>query len=290
MDWLGCKLAAMFFRPYAVSRILLALLAGLSLTPWTSAQTPEQMTLAAVHFSGLQRYSPQQATQASQLNTGSTVTPAQIQAASDRLAQAGAFDKVAYQYTTSGSEITVEFQLVETSSLLPCSFVNFVWFSSDDLDRTLRARVPLYDGMIPQRGTTLRDAGDALQAMLRSNGISGSVEAVPTVSGSKVVGYAFRVNGVTVPVRNMRFPGASGIPDSELAGAAKFLMDSDYSAADVQLVESSTLLPMYRRRGYLQARFGAPQAAVATTKGSEYDIALTLPVTEGLQFSWDHSA
>ena len=159
-------------------------------------------------------------------------------------------------------------------------FVNFVWFSEEDLNRTLRARVPFYDGTIPQRGTTVQETADALQAMLHSNGISGKVEELPTVIGPKVVGYTFRVTGITTPVRSVHFPGASGIPESELAAGSKFIMDNDYSAADVGTVISSTLLPTYRRRGYLQAQFGAPQAAVAATKGAEYDIAVTLPVTK----------
>lgn len=279
----------MLFRRFALSRVRHALLVAVFFALPASAQTPEPMTLTAIHFRGLQRYTALQATQESQLSTGSSVTLAQIQAATDRLAQSGAFDKVTYDYTTSTSGITVNFQLTETRSPLPCSFINFVWFSNDEINRTLRARVPFYDVAIPQRGTTLRETTEALQIMLRSNGVNGTVEAVPTVSGPKVIGYAFRVNGVTLPVRTMHFPGASGISEPELAGAAKFLMDNDYSAADAQLVVSSTLLPLYHRHGYLQAEFGAPQAAVAGTKGAEYDIALTLPVTEGAQFSWDRS-
>jgi outer membrane protein assembly factor BamA len=280
----------MFFRLFAFSRIPLVCLAIILLGPCASAQTPGPVSLAAIHFSGLGRYTAQQVTQASQLKTGTTITPAQIQAATDRLAQSGAFDKVTYQYTTSDSGMTLEFQLTETKSLLPCLFVNFVWFSPEELDRTLRARVPLYDGMLPSRGTTVQETTDALQAMLQANGVNGKVEELPTVSGPKVAGYAFRVTGITTPVRTVHFPGASGVPESELAAASKFIMDNDYSATDVGTVVSSTLLPLYRRRGYLQAKLGTPQPAVASTKGTEYDIVVTLPVTEGVQFSWDHSA
>jgi outer membrane protein assembly factor BamA len=254
------------------------------------AQAPAQMSLTAIHFTGLERYTAQQATLASRLQAGSTVSIAQLQAASDRLAQTGAFDKVSFEYTTHGSEIAVDFQLTETKSVVPCFFENFVWFSTDELDRTLRARVPLYDGTIPQRGTTTREAADALQAMLHANGINGTVDGLPTVAGTKLVNYAYRVSGVELPVRSIHIPGASSISEAELVGAAKDLMDKDYSATDADYVASLTLLAIYHRRGYLQARFAPPQPTVAATKGSEYDIALTLPVTEGVQFSWNRAA
>jgi outer membrane protein assembly factor BamA len=282
----------MSFRPPAHSRSFATLLASLVFSWCVCAQTPAQLTLTAVNFTGLERYTVQQATIASQLRTGSAVTIAQIQSASDRLAQSGVFDKISFQYATRGSEIAVEFQVTETKSPLPCVFDNFVWFSTDEIDRTLRSRVPLYDGTVPERGTTNRETAEALQAMLHANGINATVDGLPTVVQGKVANFAYRASGVALPVRSIRFPGATGVSESELQEAAKELMDKDYSATDTQYVSSLTLLIIYHRHGYLQARFGQPQAAVTASKGSgtEYDIALTLPVSEGVQYSWDHAS
>jgi len=258
------------------------------------AQAPpaSQTSLTAIKFVGLDRYSEQQATLASQLKTGAPVTIAQLQSASDRLAQSGAFDKISYRYTTRGAELSVEFQVTETKNRLPCVFDNFVWFSADELDRTLRARVPLYDGTVPERGTTSHEISDALHAMLQSTGIGGTVDGLPTLNGGKYTNFAYRVDGVSMPVRSIRIPGASAVPESELVAAAKELIGKDYSGTDAEYVASLTLLAIYHRHGYLQARFDHPQPSISGNNrtGASFDIALTMPVNEGLQYSWDHAA
>jgi outer membrane protein assembly factor BamA len=267
-----------------------------SLGATTLAQnTPQQQTvLTSLKFMGLDRYSEQRVVLASLLKVGDPVSVAQVQSASDRLAQSGAFDKISFRYATRGAELSVEFQVTETKDRLPCVFDNFVWFTNDQLDQTLRARVPLYDGTVPERGTTTHDVSDALQAMLRSNGINGTVDGLPTtISGSdKVVNFAYRVDGVSMPVRSIHIPGASAIPEAELVAAAKELIDKDYSATDAGLVSASTLVAIYHRHGYLQAHFDPARAAVVADKhtGAAYDIALTIPVDEGLQFFWDHAS
>ena len=272
---------------------LFALCAFSSAPDSARAQAPAQANLAEIHFSGLSRYPVQQVIAASQLKPGTAVTAAEMQAASDRLAKLGVFDRVSYNYTTRGNDLSLEFQVVETRNrILPCAFDNFVWFSTDEIDRTLRARVPLYSGSVPEGGTLPQQVADTLQAMLRANGVNGSVSSLPTLDTKtgQYVNFSYRVSGVSIPVRVLHFPGASAISESELESAAKDLINKDYSATDAQYVASLTLLPIYRRRGYLNARFDSPQAAIAGTKGAEFDISVTLPVNEGVQFSWNGSS
>jgi outer membrane protein assembly factor BamA len=249
-------------------------------------------TLSGIKFVGLDHYSEQQAEFASQLKVGAPATLSQIQAASDRLAQSGAFDKISYRYTTRGSELAVEFQITETKNRLTAVFDNFVWFSADEIDRVLRTRVPLYDGTVPERGTTSYEVSDALRQMLQANGISGTVDGLPTLKNGKYTDFAYRVSGVGMPVKAIQIPGASAVPETELVAAAKELIGKDYSGTDAEYVEELTLLAIYHRRGYLQARFDRPQASVIGNvhSGASFDIALTMPVNEGAQFSWDHGA
>jgi len=263
-----------------------------ALLAWGASAQQPPLTLSAIKFSGLERYSEQQSEFASHLKVGSPVTIAQIQSASDRLAQSGAFDKISYSYTTHGNEISIEFQVAETKNRLSATFDNFVWFTTDELDRTLRARVPFYDGTVPERGTTSQEVSDALHALLQSNGIAGTVSGLPSGPFGRYVSLDFRVSGVAMPVHSIQIPGAAGVSESELVGAAKELIGKDYSAADTQAVASLTLLAIYRRHGYLQAHFDHPQANVIgnTRTGAAFDIAVTVPVNEGLQYSWDHAA
>src|ERR1700733_8975832 len=144
------------FQWRAVTGLLASCSAFLCIALFCSAQQAAY-TLSGIKFVGLDHYSEQQAEFASQLKVSAPATLSQIQAASDHLAQSGAFDKISYRYTTHGSELAVEFQVSETKNRLIAVFDNFVWFSADQIDRTLRARVPLYDGTVPERGTTSRE-------------------------------------------------------------------------------------------------------------------------------------
>jgi outer membrane protein assembly factor BamA len=284
----------MFCRRPSWYICLACLAALLTLGAATHAQTSPQpqSVLTALKFVGLDRYSEQRVVLASQLKVGAPVSIAQVQSASDHLAQSGAFDKISFRYTTHGAELSVEFQVTETKDRLPCVFDNFVWFTNDQLDQTLRARVPLYDGTVPERGTTTHEVSDALQAMLQSNGINGTVDGLPTTSGNKVVNFTYRVDGVAIPVRSIHIPGASAIPEAEVVTAAKELIDKDYSTTDAGYVAALTLVPIYHRHGYLQVHFDPPQAALAkgNRAAAPYDIVVTIPVNEGLQYFWDHAS
>ncbi len=263
------------------------LIAAFLLLPFR-AQAQSQLT--AIKFTGLDHYSEQQASLGSGLKIGAPIDVAQLQSASDRLSQSGAFDSISFRYVSRGSEWSVEFQVTETKRRLTCVFDNFVWFSQEQLDRTLRARIPFYDGTVPERGTTVHETIDALQAMLQSNGINGTVDDLPTSEevGKPVTEFTFRVNGVSMPVRSLHIPGAAGVPEAELVSAASEMMAKDYSATDTENLTRLTLLPIYHRHGYLQARFDPQQASVTGNirSGPSIDVAVVLPVNEGSQYSW----
>jgi outer membrane protein assembly factor BamA len=175
--------------------------------------------------------------------------------------------------------------------VLPCIFDNFVWFSSDELDRALRARVPFYDGTVPERGTVKEQTSAALQSLLQSNGFSGTVDSIAFSEriGGPINALSFRVNGISIPVRTIHFPGASAVSDSELGAGAAEIIGKDYSASDVGLVASVSLVAMYHRKGYLRAHFDPPQAKIdsAGQAASSVPVTVVMPVTEGPQFRWD---
>jgi outer membrane protein assembly factor BamA len=276
-----------FFR--ALSWLTIVVLAT-SLAPLSLTAQQTKFQLTAVKFTGLDHYSEQEASLGSGLRIGAPIEVAQLQSASDRLAQSGAFDEISFRYITRGNELTVEFKVTETKRRLTCVFDNFIWFSQEQLDRTLRARIPFYDGTVPERGATIHQVVDALQAMLQSNGISATVDDLPTSEevGKPVTEFTFRANGVSMPVRSLHIPGAAGVSEADLVSAASELLGKDYSASDTKIAASQTLLPIYHRHGYLQARFDSPQASAAGSNraGPSIDIAVVLPVTEGSQYSW----
>ncbi len=260
---------------------------------WASAQTPPAASfrLASVKYVGLNRYTAAQVNAEMGLRLGDMINADRLKDASDRLSQSGAFDNVSFHYVTKDKELSAEFQVRESQKVLPCIFDNFVWFSDQQLDQTLRARVPLYTGVSPEDGSTVREIAGALEQMLRANGISGTVQEIANAErlGGPISAILFEVKGVEMPIRSVSLPGASVVPERDLIAASSQLMGQDFSRTNVTLFGSNGLLPIYKRRGYLRAQFEKPQPKVigGDSDKSTQEIAVVLPVKEGSEYHWE---
>jgi outer membrane protein assembly factor BamA len=246
--------------------------------------------LVAIKFAGLKAFTDAEAIAGSGLRIGDTIATTQLSVAADKLAKSGAFDEVAFQYSTRGSELTAVFTVVESKHLSPCIFDNFVWFSGDQVDKAVRARVPFYSGVAPLSGATPQQIIDALRALLQSNGITADVQGIPSAAAGGASGaMLFRVVGVPMPIKTVNFPGSMVISEKELEAAAAQAIGQDFSISNMRVFASATLVPLYRQKGYLRAAFDRPEWAIIGNPpaGSSPDIALTFPVKEGSQYFWD---
>src|SRR4029077_6608174 len=115
---------------------------------------------------------------------------------------------------------------------------NFVWFSDQQLDQTLQARVWFYAGAIPETGKTLDEVRAALADSIRPNGIPGDVDVLPfaEVMGQRLSGFLFTVKNISMPIRTVDFPGAAAIPTGDLVGASSQLIGRDYSICGASLI------------------------------------------------------
>jgi len=282
-------LAGTLFAPVLV----LGLLSVLAFSAPTLAQstTSQSYRLATMKFTGLNRFSDAQAGKATGLQTGDSVTQAQLAAAVDTLAKSGAFDNVSFRYSTNGNSINVEFQVVEVSKLLPCVFDNFVWFSDAELDRALRSRVSFYAGGIPESGATSEDVRVALSDMIRTNGIHGDVTVIPSIGGlgQPVSAFVYSVTGVAMPIRSVRFAGDVAITATNLEAASSQIIGRDYSVSYVSQFAGAGLVPLYRKQGYLRARFEKPDGKPLRSNDTRpvQEVAVVLSVEEGPEFYWE---
>ncbi len=257
----------------------------------SSTSTSQSYRLATIKFTGLNRFSEAQADKATGLQTGDSVTQAQLAAAVDKLAKSGAFDNVSFRYSTNGNSINVEFQVVEVSKLLPCVFDNFVWFSDAELDKALRTRVSFYAGGVPESGATSEDVRVALSDMIRANGIHGDVTVIPSIGGlgQPVSAFVYSVTGVAMPIRSVRFAGNSAITASNLETASSQIIGRDYSVSYVSQFAGAGLVPLYRKQGYLRARFEKPDGKPLRSNDTRpvQEVAVVLSVEEGPEFYWE---
>jgi outer membrane protein assembly factor BamA len=248
------------------------------------AQKPA--TLRRIEFVGLKKVTPPQATETSGLKVGDLFTPEIVDAAAEKLMQSGLFKKLSYRVRTADNEATVIFEVEEQSRNLPVVFENFVWFSDEEIARAIRQDVPFFDGTAPEAGTTTDKIAAALQRLLSQKQITGHVEHLPysnMATGRQEI--LFTIEGIKIPVCSLHFPGASVISEAELIKASQALLKADYSRKDAGGFANYTLFPLYRHLGYLRAQFKEPSAAPEERCAG--GVALTIPVDEGVVYSWD---
>jgi len=283
-------IARQAFAPSLVFGLLLSIL---SFPPaaLTQSVTSQSYRLATMRFAGLNRFSEAQAGKATGLQTGDSVTQAQLVAAVEKLAKSGAFENVSFRYSTTGNSLNVEFQVVEASRLLPCVFDNFVWFSDAELDKALRSHVSFYAGGVPESGAISEEVRVALRDMVAANGITRDVTVTPSIAGlgQPVRAFVYSVTGVAMPIQSIRFEGNAAIAASSLQAASSQIIGRDYSASFVSEFAGAGLVPLYRKQGYLRARFEKPDGAPLqpNSTASVQPITVTLSVEEGPVFYWE---
>jgi outer membrane protein assembly factor BamA len=271
----------LFNRPLLALAALLLFAAGV--------QSSTTYSLAAIHFTGLHRYTPEQGIAASGLHIGDSTTLGDLQAAAERLSKTGAFDSVSFQYSNRGNDLTAQFGVTETKDVLPCIFDNFVWFTDAELDRMLRQRVTFYTGEVPVRGDTVEQIRSALQDLLHTNGITGEVSEIPYGGLGSVNALLFHVDGISQPIKSIAFSGELALTDTQLSDASIALRSQDFSVTNVASYASGALLPLYYQRGYLRSKFGRVETKLVdpNSKGPTSEVSITLPVTEGNQYLWN---
>jgi len=272
-------------KEVALTTSLLTLLFVLS-SP-CAAQQP--VTLRRIEFVGLKKLTGDQALKASGLKVGDPATRENIDAAADKLMQSGLFSKLSYKVRTADNEATVIFEVEEALRNLPVVFENFVWFSEDEIARAIRQDLPFFDGTAPAAGTTADKIAEALQRLLTQKKISGHVVHMPYTDMEKGrQEILFTVEGVKIQVCSLHFPGATAISEADLIKASQSLLKSEYSRKNASVFADSNLVPLYRRLGHLRAHFQQPAAAVEQSPSQcAGGVSITIPVDEGVVYSWD---
>ena len=119
--------------------------------------------------------------------------------------------------------------------------------------------------------------------------MSGQVQYMPfgDLTG-RTTEHVFSVEGVSVPICTVHFSGASAQHQSDLTRGTRPLIAADYRRTFVHPFATINLIPIYRERGHLRARFGAPVAKLESEAAGDCKggVSVMLPVEEGPVFSW----
>jgi len=259
--------------------------------PLGLAQQPTGAKLAKVEFEGRKHLSQEQLLLVSGLEIGQPITVAALDAAAQRLADSGLLKKLSYRFHTVKSEATVTFLIVEAAGLKhPAIFDNFIWFTEDELANAVRHEVPSFDGTVLDDGNMTDNVAHALQLLLAAHKIEGKVEYLPAADQSGNLGaHVFEVRGIKMPICSLHFTGAQNIAEERLLKRSRELLAAPYSRQFIKEFVTNNLVPLYREVGQLRATFAQSVAEPQTTETCKDGADVTIPVDEGIIYSWANS-
>lgn len=251
-----------------------------------SGKAPQQAILVAVHVSGSERFTEQEVVAAAGLTVGATVTPADFQEAANKLVASGVFETVEYKYGPAGTGYNVTFKVSDNIGFMPVSYDNFVWFTDKELNEAVQKRVPLFNGAIASGGEMLDQVTAALQAFIAERGISGEVRFMEAGElGRSVNGGIFTIDGPAIHIKQVKFPGAAESEIPTLNAVAQQLTKAPYRRSIAASFAELNVRPIYLERGYLKVKFDAPEIDLLDKDPKDPVIAVTIPVTPGLQYT-----
>ena len=248
--------------------------------------------LIALKVTGTARYTDTEILAASGLQMGQNAADGDFKEAVQRLGDSGLFSNVVYSYSSSSAGVRLELQLADAdkNKLVPAQFENFVWFTDDELHTALQRSVPLFKQLLPLTGNLTERVSEALQALLTAKQFTGRVDFLRNAeeSSDTLNAIVYRVEEVTIRIRNIEFPGASPDQTALLTKAGRRLTGAEYLRSSLAAVAKFDLLPVYLQRGYLKAAFGpsdarvVPQPPAADAQAaSELQVDAIVPVTPG---------
>jgi outer membrane protein assembly factor BamA len=254
--------------------------------------------LTALKVTGTTRYTDKEILAASGLQIGQNAADGDFKEAVQLLGDSGMFSNVAYSFSSKGGAgLKLELQLddIDSSKLVPAHFENFVWFTDDELLTALQSRVPLFKGMLPLGGNLSDRISEALQAILADKHLPGRVECLGEAhdqNGGPLTAVSCRDEEVNIFIHGFEFPGASPEQSALLTTAAQRAVGRNYARSSLAAIIKFDLLPVYLRRGYLEAAFGpsdarvVPQpAAAGAQESTDIQVDAILPVTPGKVYS-----
>jgi outer membrane protein assembly factor BamA len=253
--------------------------------------SPEK--LSALTVTGTTRYTNKEILAASGLHIGQPASDGDFKEAVQLLGDSGLFSQLSYSYTSNGSSVKLELQVADTDQrkLVPAHFENFAWFTDQELLDALKARVPLFKQLLPLTGNFPDRLSEALQSILTERRLPGRVNYIREgdESGGALHAIVYRVEEVSILLRNVDFPGASPEQTTLLANVAKRLTGAQYSRTSLAAAAKFDFLPVYLQRGYLKAAFGPSDARVVSSpsptadsqEAAEFEVDAIVPVTPG---------
>ena len=269
-----------------------AFLAAPVALPAQSSAAPVNYRLAGLKFNGLAKITEAQMAAFTGLKQNSKVTTDDLLTVQKKLSKSGAFDEVAYNYKTNGPDLSVIYDLTESKDLAPCVYDNFIWFTSAELEDALRTHLPLYNGLVPVRGTLLDDAVTTLETLVHTKAASAKVEytLVGEQKSDRTSAVSFHITGISMPIQSVTFIGASAIPEKDLEAALNDAFGQDYSASRLGDIASKGLTGAFHNKGYWRLKIDNITPLVSSespgASATSFPVGAAITIDQGQPYNW----
>jgi len=270
-----------YFRARLATFLLLLLPAGFP----TSAQTPDAAIapLREVHADGEKLLTEAQVVAITGLTPGAQIGRNDLQTAADRLVQSGLFAKVSFNFQTKVAGVLVTYH-VEESPRIPAYFDNIPWFSDAALGDAIRNKFPFFDGTLPEAGTAVDQAGEAVKELLSSRRLQVSLEhtVIANPNGEGNV-QEIRIEGAALQIAKLEFSDPSLSDSKAVQQHLSELVGKPYSRMTIDLFLSEAIKPLYLQQGFLRVKLGPPQVRLTGDPDQKLpsQIPVYVPVTKG---------
>jgi hypothetical protein len=193
------------------------------------------------------------------LQTGSQVGRDDLQKAADKLVASGLFATVKYDFKTHTEGLTLSFHLME-SQRVPAYYDNFPWFGDSELNDAIRAQLPFFDGTLPEGGSVVEVAAEAIHGLLVAHKLDLPVQhqVVDNPLGDGNI-QQFTVEGAGLKIANLSFSDAALATNPVVQRHLAEINGKPYSRTTIDVFLAEQIRPVYLRQGYLKAKLGPPE-------------------------------
>ena len=228
---------------------------------FASAQTPETATatLRQITVDGLAKLSQDQFVALTGLQLDSQVSRTDMQSAADRLVATGLFRDVKYQFHTHNDDLSIAFS-VQESSRLPVSFDNIPWFGDSELAGAIRAKLPFYDGTLPEAGNVVDTAAEAVRELIAARNLEVTLQhqvfANPLGDGNV---QEFSIEGAELNIAKIEFSDHALAENRAVQQHVSELLGKPFSRIAIDVFLSEHVKPIYVKQGFLRVKLGPAQ-------------------------------
>jgi outer membrane protein assembly factor BamA len=178
---------------------------------------------------------------------------------------------------------------VEEAPRVPAYFDNLPWFADSELNDAIRAKLPFYDGTLPEAGAVIDQAGDALGQFLVAHGLQAAVEhqvaANPIGDGSVQL---FRINAEALHIARVEFSDPALNSSPAVRQELPELLGKPYSRTAIDMFLAEQIRPTFLQKGFLRAKLGPPEVRLSGNPNKKLpeQIPVYVPVNPGAVYHW----